>query len=240
MRRVVVSGKTVEEAVFEALRQLRIGRDRAEVVVKTAPSRGFFGIGARAAQVEVTVMEDPVGDVERFLREMFVAMGIAVKLTSRRDGDEVTFRLEGDKVGLLIGKHGQTLDAIQNLASAVGNKYVDKHLHFYVDAEGYRERRKQALISTARKMADKAVALKREIPLSPMGAQERKIVHLALEGHDGVRTESRGSEPDRAIVIIPTDLARRSGRGARVSGLEDRGRLRDRPRREVTGSPANG
>ncbi len=207
MRKVTVTGKTVELAVGEALHQLKVGRDRAEVVVKVAPSKGFLGIGARDAEVEVSVIEDPVGDAERFLREMFVAMRMAVRLTKQVDGTDVVFQLAGDRVGLLIGKHGQTLDAIQYLVNAVGNKYSNRHYRFVIDAEGYRERRRQALVYTAQKMAEKAIALGREVVLEPMSAQERKVIHVALQGRRDVRTESRGVDPDRAIVIIPAEAA---------------------------------
>ena len=229
VRKVCVVGKTVEFAVADALAQLGVGRDRAEVVVKTAPSRGFFGFGARGAEVEVAVVEDPVGDAERFLREMFVTMGIAVRLSCALQGDDVTFSLEGDRVGLLIGKHGQTLDAIQVLVNAVGNKYSSRHVQFFVDAEGYRERRRQALIAMAQRMAEKAVALRREIALQPMSAHERKIVHTALDSCAGVRTESRGHDPDRAIVIVPDDALRKTGRvkpGSRA-GSAARGKRAD-------------
>lgn len=203
MRAVTVSAKTVELAVQEALQRLQVGRERVDVLVLKAPSRGFLGIGAKLAQVEVSIVEDPVGDAERFLRELFVTMRLAVKVTTEVSGDQVVFDLSGDRVGLLIGKHGQTLDAIQHLVTAVGNKYASRSVHFVVDAQGYRERRRQQVLYTARKAAEKAVALRREVFLDPMSAAERKIVHLALEGRTDVKTESRGTEPDRKIVIVP-------------------------------------
>ena len=205
MRKVHVTAKTVEEAVAVALQQLRVTRDRAEVVVKTAPTRGFLGFGARDAEIEVAVIEDPIGDAERFLREMFVTMHVAVKVLKKVEGRDVTFDLQGDRVGLLIGKHGQTLDSIEYLVNAIGNKHADKRYHFFVDAQGYRERRKQALQYRAEKMAEKALYLGKEIALEAMTAHERKIIHMALQGRQDVRTESRGNEPDRAIVIIPTE-----------------------------------
>ncbi len=203
MRKVSVSAKTVELAVAEALHQARVSRDRAEVVVRVAPSRGFWGLGARDAVVDVMVVEDPIGDAERFLREMLVAMRLAIRVGKKIDKDEVTFELTGDRVGILIGKHGQTLDAIQYLVNVIGNKYADKHVRFIVDAEGYRERRRQALVFTAQKMAERALVLGKEVRLQPMAAPERKVVHMALQDRPDVRTESRGTDPDRAIVIVP-------------------------------------
>ncbi|MCY0902383.1 MAG: KH domain-containing protein, partial [Firmicutes bacterium] len=118
--------KTVELAVQEALQRLQVGRERVDVVVREAPSRGFLGIGAKLAQVDVSIVEDPVGDAERFLRELFVTMRLAVKVTTEVSRDQVVFDLSGDRVGLLIGKHGQTLDAIQHLVTAVGNKHASR------------------------------------------------------------------------------------------------------------------
>ncbi|PWI56811.1 RNA-binding cell elongation regulator Jag/EloR [Sulfoacidibacillus thermotolerans] len=208
MRMVSVSATTVELAVAEGLRQLNVGRERAEVVVKTAPSKGFFGFGARPAVVEVSIIEDPVADAELFLREMFVTMRLAIKVNKQVKGREVTFDLSGDRVALLIGKQGRTLDAIQLLVNAVGNKYAKKPFRFIVDAEGYRERHRQKLVYQAKKLADKAVLLGREISMEPMVASDRKIIHNALQERNDVKTESRGEEPNRAIVIVPKTLKR--------------------------------
>ncbi|MCY0875451.1 MAG: protein jag [Firmicutes bacterium] len=213
MRKVAVVAKTVELAIADALSQLQVGRDRIEVTVKSAPTRGFLGFGAKDAEVEVRVIEDPVADAERFLREMFVTMRLAIKVTTEVRGDEVIFHFTGDKVAILIGKHGQTLDAIQTLVQAVGNKYADQHLQFTVDAEGYRERRRQQLIYAANKAAQRALTLGKEVPLEPMNAQERKVIHIALQNRQDVRTESRGQDPGRAIVVIPAAAKRSVGVG---------------------------
>lgn len=207
MRKVTVSAKTVELAVENALQTLNIGRDRARVEVILAPTKGFLGIGAKDAQVEVSVIDDPVADAERFLRELFIEMGFTIKVSSELRDRDVLTNLQGDKVGTLIGKHGQTLDALQHLVNAVGNKYTEKPYRFSIDAENYRQRRQESLIRNALKQADKAVALGREIRLEAMKAHDRKIIHAALQERTDVRTESRGVEPDRAIVIVPVNLA---------------------------------
>lgn len=217
MRKVTATAKTVELAVLQALQRLKISRERAHVLVQRAPRTGFFGIGARDAQVEVSVVEDPVGDAERFLREVFVGMGLTVRLRHERSGENVVFHLSGDRVGLLIGKHGQTLDALQTLVNAVGNRLTERPLRFVVDAEGYREKRRQALILMANRLAEKALAIGREIVMEPMSSQERKVVHTALQGRTDVRTESRGTEPARSIVIVPV-TAREGKRRLETSG----------------------
>lgn len=206
MRMISVSAATVELAVADGLKQLKVGRERAEVIVKTAPSKGFLGFGARHAVVEICIIEDPVKDAELFLREMFVAMRMTVKVEKKSKGRDVTFELSGDRVALLIGKHGKTLDAIQVLVNAIGNKYAIKSYRFVIDAQGYRERHRQKLIYDAKKLADKAVLLGREVYLEPMVSSDRKVIHAALQLRKDVFTQSRGEEPKRAIVIIPQSL----------------------------------
>lgn len=212
MKKVSVTAKTVELAVENALHQLNIGRDRAQVEVIVAPSKGFLGIGAKDALVEVSVIENPQGDAERFLRELFINMGFSIKITTEEKNKEVVVNLSGDRVGMLIGKHGQTLDALQHLTNAVGNKYTEAPIRFVVDAENYRQRRQEAMIKNALKQAEKAVAISREVRLEPMSAHDRKLIHTALQDHTDVRTESRGVEPDRAIVIIPNNLSSSTSR----------------------------
>ena len=211
MKKVTVTAKTVEMAVENALQQLNIGRDRAHVQVLIAPFKGFLGIGAKDAQVEVSVIENPLGDAERFLRELFINMGFTIKINSEAKDHEVLINLSGDRVGMLIGKHGQTLDALQHLTNAVGNKYTDSPMRFIIDAENYRQRRQEAMVKNALRQADKAVTLGREIRLEPMSAHDRKLVHTALQDRADVRTESRGLDPDRAIVIVPNNATTSRG-----------------------------
>ncbi|MCY0870825.1 MAG: Jag N-terminal domain-containing protein, partial [Firmicutes bacterium] len=121
-RRLESVGKTVEAAVEAALKELGVSRERAEVAVLSAPVRGFFGMGSRAARVEVTVIDDPVGDVERFLRELFLLMDASVRVIVTRVDQELLVDLQSDDPGLLIGRHGQTLDALQTLVAAVAHR----------------------------------------------------------------------------------------------------------------------
>lgn len=207
MKKITVVAKTVELAVEDALEQLNVGRDRAQVQVIVAPSKGFLGLGAKDAHVEVSVIENPAGDAERFLRELFVNMGFSIKITIEPKDREVLINLSGDRVGMLIGKHGQTLDALQHLTNAVGNKYTDSPVRFMVDAENYRQRRIDSMIKNAIKQAEKAISLKREVRLEPMSSHERKLIHTALQDRTDVKTESRGTDPDRAVVIIPNSIA---------------------------------
>lgn len=226
MKKVSITAKTVELAVENALQQLNIGRDRAQVQVIVAPSKGFLGFGAKDAQVDVSVIENPLGDAELFLRELFVNMGFSIRISAESKDKEILINLSGDRVGMLIGKHGQTLDALQHLTNAVGNKYTNSPMRFVVDAENYRQRRQDAMIRNAVKQAEKAIALGREVRLEPMSAHDRKMIHTALQDRTDVRTESRGVDPDRAIIIVPSNFSSSKGhyhaRNRRVSSTNMR------------------
>ena len=130
-------------------------------------------------------------------------MGVIVNVNVVKEGNHVTFELSGEKIALLIGKRGQTLNALQYLVHLVVNKDSDQFYTVLLDAEGYRQRRKETLENLARKMADKAVRLNKKVALEPMPAFERKIIHSTLQAENNVSTYSDGKEPHRHVVIKP-------------------------------------
>jgi spoIIIJ-associated protein len=246
MRRVVATGKTVDEATRNALNQLQVRLEDVEVHVLQQPSRGFFGMfGARPAQVEVVVKEsessvdkledglpevsvgeedvspteldelkarsrtlkpvaEAVQDAYNFLAQVLDAMGARdIKIESRQIEDRYEFHLYGKQIGIVIGKHGQTLDSLQYLVNLVVNKHAERYVRIVLDAEGYRKRRQETLENLADRLAAKAIRERKEIVLEPMTASERKIIHTRLQSRGDVRTQSRGEEPFRKIVIIP-------------------------------------
>ncbi|WP_143216129.1 RNA-binding cell elongation regulator Jag/EloR [Ferroacidibacillus organovorans] len=203
MRQLTVTAKTVEGAIVQALQEFNTTRDKVDVVILQAPSRGIFGLGARPATVQVTRIVDPVWEAEQFLRELMLAMRYVVTVSVEKKGTDVYMEIKGDNVGNLIGRHGQTLDSLELLVQTVASRNNDRYLRFHLDIEGYRERREQTLIQLANRIADKSLVLKREFVLDPMPAHERKIIHLALERRADVRTESRGTDPKRTVVVIP-------------------------------------
>lgn len=148
---------------------------------------------------------------EKFLQEVFAAMGIEVQILRREDEEEGTiYELVGERLGILIGKHGQTLDALQYLANLAANKdHADGHARIIIDIEGYRSRREETLMRLAGHLAEKACRIGQEVHLEPMNRHERKIIHTALQDNRKVSTYSAGEEPRRYVVIVPRRRKRR-------------------------------
>ncbi|OUM98846.1 MAG: DNA-binding protein [Paenibacillaceae bacterium ZCTH02-B3] len=204
MKKLVASGKTVEEAVENGLSQLGVGRDRVRVTVLEQPAKGLFGlIGAKEAKVELELIPDAAEEAERFLREVAEAMRISVGITRQEADGVICFNVTGADLGIVIGRRGQTLDALQYLVNLVASRRCGRHLPIILDAEQFRERRRQTLESLSDRMANRVARTRREIVLEPMSSQERKIIHLRLQNHPLVRTYSQGEEPNRCVVIAP-------------------------------------
>lgn len=202
MREVTASGHTIEDAVQSALRQLNMIEEDVEIEVIDAGKKGFLGIfGSTRSVVKVIEKRDILADTETFLRNIATNMGVDIQIETEKFDNHVTFNLSGDKIAILIGKRGKTLNALQYLTQLVLNKSGGKYHSVTVDAEGYRKRREETLIDLAYKMADKAKRLDRKVALEPMPAYERKIIHSALEKTENVSTYSDGIEPHRYIVI---------------------------------------
>ncbi len=204
MREVTASGSTVEEAVQSALQQLNTTEDRVEVEVIDEGKKGILGIiGAKRAIVTVRLKKDPIEETEKYLKSVTTLMNVDVDIQTTVEDNHVTFEMDGENIAIIIGKRGQTLNALQYLAHLVINKQKETYYTVTVDAEGYRERRKETLESLALKMADKAKRLNRKVALEPMPAYERKIIHSKLQDVEGVTTYSDGQEPHRHIIIKP-------------------------------------
>ncbi|MDQ0163725.1 RNA-binding cell elongation regulator Jag/EloR [Bacillus alveayuensis] len=150
--------------------------------------------------------KDPADEAKKFLEEVIQKMGVSARVNVKRDKKVVYFQIEGEKLALLIGKRGQTLNSLQLLTQLVANRYSKEYIQVVLDAENYRQRRQETLSQLAIRLAEKAVQTKREIPLEPMPSFERKIIHTALVDDDRVKTYSVGRDPYRHIVIAPKDL----------------------------------
>lgn len=148
---------------------------------------------------------------EKFLREVLAAMSLEVRLSRREGSDGTTiYEINGDRMGLLIGKHGQTLDSLQYLTNLAANRdHADGRVRIILDIEGYRSRREDTLIRLAGHLAEKACRVGQEIHLEPMSRHERKIIHMTLQDNNKVSTYSAGEEPRRYIVIVPRRRKRR-------------------------------
>ena len=146
--------------------------------------------------------QDFIADTgKEFLLGMFGKMGLSVQIEKLTTKDKITFQVHGEELGILIGKHGQTLDAIQYLTNLVANKEVRRRCQIVVDVENYRSRREETLIQLAHRLGAKVRRTRQKIALEPMNAFERKIIHLALQNEKHIKTDSEGQEPYRHIVI---------------------------------------
>ena len=140
--------------------------------------------------------------VRSFVSGLMERMGVEAEIEiARRDNGGINVNLSGSGMGAIIGRRGETLDAIQHLTNYVVNRDSDKHMHISVDAENYRAKREESLTKLAEKMAEKAIKYKRSMALEPMNSYERHVIHTALQNYEGVTTSSTGVEPNRRVVV---------------------------------------
>ena len=194
------SAKSVELATQEALKALGITQEEAEIEVLDEGTKGFLGLGAKDAVVRVTKKApDAVALAVEFLREVTSAMGFDVTFDAKQsEGNVVKIEMFGDKMGLLIGKRGDTLNALQYLTSMAVNKQTEEYTKIDLDTENYRAKRQEVL---AKKLAATVVRTQKNITLEPMSPNERRIIHYTLQNNNKVKTYSVGDEPNRKVVI---------------------------------------
>ena len=207
---IEVTGKTEDEAIASALVQLGLDRDEVSIEIVERAKSGFLGFGASPAVIrvsyeipdeepEVLTLQDRVED---FLTGLLEHMGVQAELTITEKGNgALNVNLTGESMGVIIGRRGETLDAIQHLTNYAVNRGSDKRTRISVDAENYRAKREDSLVSLAEKMAAKVIKYKRSMALEPMNSYERHVIHTALQNYEGVTTASTGSEPNRRIVV---------------------------------------
>ena len=228
---VEMTGETVGEAKWAAIRELErmlpgVDKEAVRFQVVSEGERGLLGVGYEPARVVATVAgeaapvrESPVSvprdgesDDAARLREVVERIaheiGVRCTLEVEETEDEIRVVCEGDDLGMLIGRHGQTIDAIQYLANAIlfRGRY-DERKPVVVDAAGYRDRRQATLDALALRLAEQAAATGQRVELEPMTAVERKIVHEKLKDDPEVETASEGTEPNRFVVIYPRNVS---------------------------------
>lgn len=197
-------GKTVEEAVEQALKELEASREEVDVEVLEEPSKGILGlIKVKPAKVKVILKDNPLKRASGLLKGIFQTMDLDVKINISENDKTMLINLEGPDLGILIGRRGETLDALQYLVNLSVNKNQETRKKIIIDIEGYRNRREKTLQRLAQKLADKARQRGRNVVLEPMSSQERRIIHTALQGRDDIYTFSEGEEPYRKIIISP-------------------------------------
>ena len=204
MKEVTATGLTVNEAVKEALKQLQANREEVEITILDEGKKGLFGLfGKKPARVKVTLNQNPSKIVHDFLSDIVEKMGIKADILVKQKGKVINIQLSGDKMSMLIGKRGQTLNSLQYLTQLVANRYSNHYLQIILDAENYREKRKETLQQLAGKLAKQAIRTSKNVSLEPMPSYERKVIHAALAEFKDIKTYSVGEEPNRHLVIAP-------------------------------------
>ena len=203
MKMLEMTGRTVSEALENALKELKLTEDRIEYEVLDEGSKGFLNlIGAKPAKILVKVKKDYKEDVRLFLRNILDNMKVQAEIRIREEKDVINIDLTGPKMGIIIGYRGETLDSLQYLASLVVNKDHDiSYKKVVLDVENYRKKREETLIRVAEKTAYKVRKTRRPYKLEPMNPYERRIIHSALQDNKYVYTFSEGDEPHRRIVV---------------------------------------
>jgi spoIIIJ-associated protein len=208
MRSIEQTGRNVEDAVRAALKALGVTREQADVEVLAEESRGLLGIlGHTEAKVRVTAKPGVADKAEAVLSQILHHMGLqATPEITSDDAEGVQINIRGGSdLGLLIGKRGQTLAALQLITAMIANRDqpMDSRKKVILDAEGYRERRERALTSMAHNAAERAKRTGREVRLEALTPRERRIVHMALAEDPGVSTRSEGEDPERIVIVAP-------------------------------------
>ncbi|MDQ0203324.1 RNA-binding cell elongation regulator Jag/EloR [Pectinatus haikarae] len=202
---IEVLGRDIEEAKRNALRQLEMPESRVLFEILEEPSKGFLGlIGNKGAKIRASVKELlPSEKAQTFLKDVFAAMQMDVSISRKETEFGCLFEMSSNQdMGIMIGKHGQTLDALQYLTNMAANKGADSNReHIILDVEDYRNRREDTLKHLAWRIADKVRNSRRKMTLEPMNRHERKIIHMALQDEADIITYSDGEEPHRRIIV---------------------------------------
>lgn len=206
LKKTEATGKSISEAKANAAEILGVDEDLISIEVLENASSGFLGMGAKPCKILAWIEDenaecDSASKAEEFLNRIIPLMGVDATISSFEDEDALRINMEGDKMGILIGRRGETLDALQYLTSIVVNKDREEYLRVTLDTENYREKRKEVLEKLANKIADKVVRNGRNMTLEPMNPFERRVIHSALQNHDMVTTSSIGEEPERRVVV---------------------------------------
>lgn len=202
---VVKTGRTIDEAVTAALQDLGVSADEVDIEVLAEPSRGFLGLlGGKDAEVKVTLKADKVQLARDFISRVVEEMGLQVSLEVLRleDDDAVKFNIVGENLGILIGRRGETLKALEFLTNVASGRGTGDVRRVFVDAGGYRQRRERELAEMALSVAKRVERLGNRVVMEPMDARDRRCVHVALQDRRTIKTYSEGEEPFRRVIVV--------------------------------------
>ena len=202
MKETIVYGKTIALALKRGAEELGVDEAKAEYEVLEEPKKGFFGVGASDANLRVFYQPSPAEIAADFVRDLLMNMQFEANVSiESADEEGAAIAVSGEGLGLLIGRHGDVLDAVQHLAGLAANHGRSGYYRITVDIENYRAKRAETLRQLARRMAEKTLKYRRNNTLEPMNAYERRIIHTEVQSIEGVTTYSIGSDADRRIVI---------------------------------------
>lgn len=231
-KEITVQAKTVEEAVRSGAEQLGTDESGVTYEVIEEPKKGFLGIGSTLATVKVIYVFKPLEAARNFAQTLIKDLCLDAEVIIHDDGNgEALMEITGAGAGLLIGHHGDTLDAFQYLVNLAANKKETderKYTRISVDIENYREKREQTLRALADRMAQKVKKTGRSVTLDPMNAYERRIIHAQVQGIEGVSTNSVGSDSNRRVVIYPEGTEKPTEETAAKFEARKSGEKRDR------------
>ena len=197
------TAKNAEDAKILALSELGIAEEDAIVTITDEGSKGFLGLGSKGVTVSVEAKDTSPIIAKTFLSKVLDAMGLDADISAKTDDGTLSAEISGEHMGLVIGKRGDTLDALQYLTSLVVNHETEERIRVILDTENYREKRHNALVSLANRLADKVKRTGKKHTLEPMNPYERRIIHSCLQSNDSVTTFSIDEEPRRRVVIAP-------------------------------------
>ena len=196
-------GKSVDEAVQAALEELNCDLEDVEVEIVEEPSKGLLGlVGKKPAVVKVSLINKPENDIREVLESLLDRMKIDYEIANiDYENDRVRINIVGKDMGLLIGRKGETLNALQYMTGLIINRKREDRVRIIIDVEDYRRKREESLEALAFRLSEKVKDTKKNIVMRPMSSQERRIVHTALQGDPQISTYSIGEEPNRKLVI---------------------------------------
>ena len=218
MREIIATGKDTEEAIETGLMELNVSREDVNIEIIETSNKGLLGIfGQKDAKVKITLLgeeteakkdapkvadEDVLLQTKNFVITVLLKMGIDSNCEIvMNDNNRIEIELSGENMGMVIGRRGETLDALQHVVQLYVNKEFEEYYKVTIDTEDYRKKREEALINLAHGLAKKVIRTRKEIVLEPMKPYERRIIHTALQNYNKVKTHSIGEEPNRKLVV---------------------------------------
>lgn len=202
LRIIEKKGKTVDEAIKSALDELGCDIEDVKIEIVEEPSKGLLGLGKKPAVVRVSVRQTPEQETRMVLEDLLNKMKIDYVINSVEfDSGRVRINITGKDMGLLIGRKGETLNAVQFILSLIVNRDRAEKIHITLDVEDYRKKKEESLEALAMRLSDKVKKTRKNVVMRPMTSQERRIVHTALQSDPQVTTYSLGDEPNRKVVI---------------------------------------